>query len=95
MSEVREDFEKADPLTWMQIHNLLPIIVILVGMGITWGIFTSRLDFNDKRYDMLENKYDLMKTEQDSQGRLLIRISERLGVSNILGVSTNSANLGR
>lgn len=95
MSEVREDFQKADTITWMQIHNLLPIIVMLIGMGITWGIFTSRLDYSDKRQEKMEVKYDLMKTEQDNQGRLLIRISERLGMSNILGVATNSANLGR
>lgn len=93
--EVRQKYEDNDLFTLLSVHNLPVYVSMLVGLGITWGIFTARIDNISRQLDKIDAFQGAIITEQRDQDLLIERISTKLGMTQVEGVSTSSANLRR
>lgn len=93
VSDVRENYEKADPITWVQIHNLLPIVIALVSVVAAYYIQSGQIEINKRDLERHEIILNELLKGQEQQNLILERINTKLGIANVHGISTSSALL--
>lgn len=86
MEPTREKFEQNDIITWIQVHNFLPIALVIVSI-------TAFIYIMQGRIDLLKQEVDYRKYEIDRITQQMGILDSRINSMNVKGVSTISPTL--
>lgn len=90
MSEMKKKYQAGDPITWLQVHNLLPIIGIIIAAIGVFNVLSNKVDLTEQRLGFVESKVDAcLAIQSDLEGRLNAQ-GIGIGSSKVKGVSTPS-----
>lgn len=63
---------KNNPVTWWQVNNIIPIVVSVVAMTVTYGVLMARVA-------VLENKVDTLIAQNTSILNKFVSVENRYG----------------
>lgn len=90
----KEKFQQADPITWLQIHNLLPIILIIISALTGWYFYQNKVDrleqgllYQQAAISQQAAKIDALQSNREDQALKIKELEVKL-LPTVKGVST-------
>lgn len=88
----REKFQQGDPITWLQVHNLLPLVGIIVAAIGVFNLLQTKVETQSQRIEYLDSAVNSCLTRTDSLEERLtnqsLDIKELQTKGEVKGVST-------
>lgn len=92
MSKMRDKYESGDVITWLQVHNLLPIIGVIVSALAVWQSLDKKVDLQNRDISTVEssmkNCQERLGIMESSINALNITVAEIQARGSVKGVST-------
>lgn len=63
--KTREQFQQGDAITWLQVHNLLPIVVGIISVVTAFGLVQSKVELNSQSIQYLQTGLSSCTTRID------------------------------
>ena len=92
MSKIQENYQAGDSITWLQVHNLVPIISMIVAALTVFYVLQSKVELQNQRLTFFEGRINECFTDvQTVSGRLNkieLDIKEIQTKGSVKGIST-------
>jgi hypothetical protein len=82
MTKIRENYESGDAITWIQVHNLLPILMIIISAVIGWQVLQKQVDLQSK--DITNLRIDLERIEGEINTNIADDSRQAIDIATLL-----------
>lgn len=91
----KQKFQDGDAITWLQVHNLLPIIVGIVSVVTAFSILQTKVELNKQATDDLKVGVQSCTTREDTSGQALHNLELKVAdlearQQSVKGISTKA-----